>query len=288
MSYIQRLACVRSNLLAFLAWVGLASAGRVGLADTITLADLNSQFVINTTAGGSGGLWSVDSANYADTQALFYQIGASGLPNAWQYSGSSSFTTDGSENNGLVIQYQGNAASGYSGLHLTQIDTLLGSQPGSGSSLVSEELLLSNFGSSPADLHLFQYTNLQLSNGGDTLQFQPPAEMVQTSASATTEFVATGPPTAHEVGLVPTLLDELESGSPVLLSNGNGPLSGNTASGMEWDVPLGVGNSYNIGEQYSLNLVPEPSSGSLLAALALFAALARFGLQGFHGARKAD
>ena len=186
-------------------------------------------------------------------------------------------------NNVAVIQYQGDLAQGDSGLQLTQIYTLVGSQPGSGSSAVSEQIQLINGGSSPVDLYLFQYNNLQISNGADVLQFPSPAQISQTSGSGTAEIVATGLPTAYEAGTAPALLNALASASPAVLTNASGPVAGDPASAMEWEAQLGVGKSYTLSEDYSLNIVPEPSTVSLLAALAVLSALARFCRNGIRG-----
>ncbi len=269
MSYHHCLARGRHGLLALAAWVGLTTLAGVASAGMLSLLDLNSQINIDTAAGGISD-WSLDTVNYADIQTLSYQVGSSGPLTAWQYSSSSVFSTGDGQINGAAIRYQGD-----SGLQLTQIYTLVGSQPGSGSSDVSEQFQLTNSGSLPIDLHLFQYNNLQISNGEDSLQFLSPSHVYQTSPTGTAEVVVTGI-SAYQAGTAPALASALAGGSP-LTNNTNSPVTGDTASAMEWDVQLGAGKSYTFSEDNALNVVPEPSTGLLLAALAAGAALAYLG-----------
>jgi len=264
MSHNHHLFCQRYCLLGLAAWVGLTTLARVGSAGMIHLADLNAQVNIDTLAGGiSGG--TLDSQHYVNTQALFYRIGATGPQMTWLYSSSSAFSTgDGPENNVAVVKY-----TGVSGLKLTQIYSLVGSEFGSGSADISEQFQITNSGLSPLDLHLFQYNNLQISSGADTLQFKSPSQIYQTSSGQrTAEIVVTGMPAAYEVVTDSTLWDKLNNGSSAVLNNTSGPVTGNTASAMEWDlVQLNAGKSYTFSEDYALNIpdpVPEPSTMSLL------------------------
>ena len=206
------------------------------------------------------------------TQSLSYC--STGSLNAWLYSGSTPFSTDGVNNNGVSIRYTGNPATGDAGLLLTQIYTLVGSQPGSGSSDINEQFQLSNTGSAAVDLHLFQYNNLQLDAGADTLVYQSPSQVSQTSGPESAELVATGL-TACETGDPSTVWAAVTSNT---LTDNTNQVSGNPpASALEWDVPLAAGKSSTLSEDYALNVVPEPSTLSLVAAMAVCAALAYLG-----------
>ena len=274
MAYNHCLNFGRYCRLALAASVGLAALAGVASAGMISLADLNAQVNIDTTAGGISG-WSLDSANYPATQTLSYQLGSTDSQSAWQYSSSSVFASGDGQNNGAVIRYQGD-----SGLQLTQIYTLVGSQPGSGSSNLSEQFQLTNGGSLPVSLDVFQYNNLKIGDGTDTLQFLSPSQVYQTSGAGTAVVLVTGL-SAYEAGTAPTLLNALSHDA--LTDNTNSQVSGDTASAMEWELQLGAGKSYTLSETYALNAVPEPSTVSLFAALAACAGFAY--LRQFSSAR---
>jgi hypothetical protein len=117
---------------------------------------------------------------------------------------------------------------------------------------------------------LFQYNNLVLSNGADTLQFLSPSNTVQTGPQAIGYAVAniavTGTPTAIEAATYPTLLNALANDNPVALNGAVGPVNGNTESALEWETQQ---RSYTLVESYSLNVVPEPASLTLLGSAVL-------------------
>lgn len=281
MSHNYHSTLERYCLLALAAGVGLTVLARVASAGMISLADLNSQVSIDTTEAGISG-WSLDSVNYAYNQALSYQVGSTGSLGSWQYQSSSVWDIGGhGQNDVAVIQYLGD-----SGLQLTQIYTLVGSQPGSGSSNLSEQIEITNGGSSPAQLQLLQSNNFATSNGAAVLQSLPPSQAYQAPASETADLTVASLPTAYESLTASALSNMLAKASPAASASANGSAADDPASATEWAVQLGAGKSYAIGQEYSLNTlnaVPEPSTVLLLAALAVSFAVARLWRRGIAG-----
>jgi hypothetical protein len=262
MSRIHRFLRGQKCIPVILVLAGMAISAQAILAGTIALSNQNSQVTIDPVSGITD--WTLDSTSYTDSQALLYRTGGTGSQQSWVYSGGAAFsTTLDSVQNGAVLTYTGDG-----GLTLTETFILFGSQPGSGSSNLSEQIQITNPLPTAVDLQLYQYNNLALGGGSATLRFLSPSDVEQSGNNLKAELLANAP-TAHQAANSPFL-----SGFP--LTNADGPVVGNPASAMEWDVHLGGNRSTVVGQQYSLNAVPEPSTLMLFTALAGSVPLAAF------------
>ncbi len=243
----------------------LAALATAGRAETISLADGNTGVSINPTSASGMSQWVVDSTNYLTQNSFWYRIGSSGAIQPVSVLSLVSASVFDLAGDGLddaaVVKYKNGQ-----GLNITFTYSIIGGQPGSGTSDVNQQIQISNTGAQPLNLQLFQYSQLGLSAGDDTLQFVGSSQVLQTAASiGSIDTVVTGTqaPSAYEA------IDPAAWTTSPSLDDAAGPVSGNVASAWEWNMSLAKNGSFVIGEQSALNLspsapVPEPSTIVLL------------------------
>ncbi|MGA2032512.1 MAG: PEP-CTERM sorting domain-containing protein [Thermoguttaceae bacterium] len=238
-------------------------------AEMITLQDSDSAVVINPLSANLLSNWSIAGTNYLNQQGFWYLLGNSGLAqplSALTFTSISLDTSEAGLHDGATLYY-GTAG----GLQATVKYSLLGGDPGSGSSNLAEQVKLSNSSANPMTVRLFQYTDADLSADDDTVTVTP-SEALQSSSAAVLDSVVTGPLTGYEAGLTtisPTTLQRIETIAALTLNNATGPLVGDATWAYQWDATLQPNHSITLGQNNSLNLVPEPGSLSLLAGAAI-------------------
>lgn len=170
--------------------------------------------------------------------------------------------------------------------------TLTGGPAGVFDSRVASSVTLTNLGTGPADIHLFQYSDFDLkfdqASQLDQLRFTSPSSVVQTRAGTDFQLSASvGPAPTHYQGTDnfldfyfkffvdqdgPTTLNDTPAVGPVFP---NPPKD--SAFAFQWDRTLAAGESFRVGADFRLAAVPEPASLTLagLAAVGLVARAAR-------------
>lgn len=233
-------------------------------AAIITLTDGNSSVDVNDTTGAAEN-WYVDSfGDQLFTQRYFYRIGNSGGE-----SDLSSLTLSNASVLGgryLDLQYTGSSFT----LDITY--ALNGGSNGSGVSVLSQDVEITNTSGSTLDLHFFQYNDFDLFGIGGQTVTQTNANTVTQSNSNTilSEQIGTPAPDLFQVDGYPVLINALNDSSATTL-NGNSTYSGDATWAWQWDFSLASNDSVVIGEDLRLEItsvseVPVPAAVWLFAS----------------------
>ena len=242
--------------------LGILPAIAFGLPP-ITLTDPygpNSTVMIDPYSQAGMYSWSVEGTNQMAKQWYWFRIGNVAehsidwisAPSVSQQTPDQAKITYASQSLGLSVQ-------------LTYM--LVGADWGSGTSEIGEAVLLKNTGSTPMDLHLFEYTNFDLNGtaANETASLVNTSTIQQTDGAyvLTQGFVGvnSGTPSRWEINQVPVLLSELNDGIATNLAKATSPLTGDIEFAFQWDFNIGPGGSVSIGKDMLLeNVVPEPAS----------------------------
>jgi hypothetical protein len=253
----------------------------LSLADNITLTDDNSIVTVNPTSQSGMNSWIVDGKSCDAKQWFWYRIGTSGPEqsiDSLPLTGSTCVDsdTDGGGYDTINLTYENAQLQIYVQLRL------MGSDPGTGNSDISEIIKLKNKTTSYMDLHFFQYNNFTLSDH-DRVAFDDmhhvtqwvssSNEAVQEDCSESGDYAeasVTGSP-LHEAYAVPITLNKLNDGVPTTLDGNGSAGPGNVSWAFEWDLSgnhhIAPGGTYTISKNKILQ-VPEPSTVAILFSLA--------------------
>jgi len=272
--------CVRSLFCAAIS-VGFSAVSLHSQGQIVTLSDANT--VAQISVGNQAGMyyWNVDGQNQLFQQWFWYRVGNVGGEHSIDTIGAPSITTPtASTLNTTYANSQLSVLVKYS---------LTGGSLGSGISDISEQISLHNNGSTPLDLHFFQYSDFDLGGvtGGDTVSLDKDTRGYygadQTKGPYTLSETVVSPRATHgEAAFYNQTLLGLNDASPTTLNDNAGPVGpGDVTWGFEWDLSLGVGGTFVISKDKYLS-VPEPSAFALISVgLVVFAAIRRRGLAGF-------
>jgi large repetitive protein len=247
--------------------VGLA--GTTSADSLVTLTDENASLDFDLGATGAGmTAWTVDGVNRLTEQSFWYRVGntAQQKVNALTLSG---YTI--SDENGLTVNYAD--PSNRFTLQLTYL--LTGSDLGSGSSIIGENIRVKNSSKTQAlDFHLYQYVDVNLLGPTDpvdsdlTLAGAPSVnKATQTNGTQNlSETIATPAPTRYEAGTAASLHSELASGSVYNLNGNSSASDANLAWAFQWDTSISANGTLMISKSMQLTVVPEPSMLTMLVA----------------------
>jgi hypothetical protein len=253
--------------LAVASVMGFVTSGAYAVTPVVTLTDGNSSSVFNigTQAGNSS--WTVDGVNQLAQQWMWVGLGGAAPESLNNLTNSFLFHSGGVMN----TTYTG---AGYTvGLEVT----LTGGSAHSGTATMAEILTFNNTSDATETAHLYDYADFAvngLTNNQLTLSGTPvnTADTIGTGGTDANVSV-TGNPNHYQVGTGSTILNELNSGSAVTLSDGSvGPITGNANFAMEWDPTVDAGGTFQISIDKTITngaqpLVPLPSGAYSAAAL---------------------
>jgi len=240
------------------------------------LAYKNSSALVNITNAGAGVVgWNVDGINNLNYQGVYYRVGNS--PEALIQSISStptvSFVQVPNALSKLDVTYANSLLS------VQTLFQLTGSTAGSGKAGLSQTLTIKNISASPLDFHLFQYSDFDLAGltGGQSVQFgfdtlSQPYKVTQSGGpSSLSEAInLNSAPIGHYyAGNTSATLSSLNDGSPTTLGDVANVSGGNANFAYQWDVVLQPNETLTISKLMNI-IVPEPSVGSMLLAMAAF------------------
>jgi hypothetical protein len=202
----------------------------------------NSQVLIDPTSEAGLNSWTVNGTDVSYQHWYWLRIGS----NAPQFSLDSLSKPYG------LYQSQTNTTVNYlgQGLSATLAFSLTGGVNGSSASSLIESLTIQNVTNTTIDLHVFEYSDFDLSDdpSADTLAFPTANAVVQQGSGLTlTETIGTPVPNYYEGSWYAITLDKISGGSPVTLSDSLIPNSpGDQTFAHEWDTNLAAGQTIVI------------------------------------------
>jgi hypothetical protein len=247
----------------------LLVCGSPALGGTFTFSNNNSTVTIVPTSQAGMNSWVVDGVDELAQQWFWYSIG-SGSASSLDTLGTPVVTqTSNAFDSTLSVSYTGSM-----GLTATVTYVLTGGSTGSDTSDIGESIKLVNTSSSSMPLHFYQYSNFEV--GGSTnnvLTFSNSNAVDQSTSTYLAETAVAPTPNEYEGGAYPSLLNLLNSGSAVTLSNTPGfgvPMSGDMTWSYEWDRTLAPFNgTLLISKDKNISPIPEPGTFSLLGGGAM-------------------
>lgn len=230
---IAALVCLMATMIA-------GSAG----ATVYSLADLNSQVVIDTAAQGAQ-VWSVDGVDHLTTQWWYYRLGgAPGTTNpidALSFAGGGLTDTDfDGINDNLVLIYA--PTNGAWDVRVSW--TLVGGSLGSGVSDMGEAVRINNYGPNALNLSLFEYNDFEMNNtaGGDNIMRISADTVRQWEGAVSVRETVVKTPSYWQIGLYSNVAGQIASGNN--LTNQFPALYNiDAAWAYQWDVSLNAGKS---------------------------------------------
>ncbi len=240
----------------FLVAAAMAVALLAGTAGAVTtLSDGNSVAVIDSSSQGGMSSWVVDGQNYLFQQWFWYRLGETG--------GEQSIDTLGlTDETGFGTTSM--RTTGRNDLLEVQITYVLtGGSLGSGRSDIGESIKLTNLTNQTQTVHFFQYSDFDLGNlSANTGVFVNTNKVRQTGDTVVLQETTVGPPDPdhRELGIFPSLRNQLDDGSPTTLADTplGAALTGDVTWAYQWDFVLAPGASAVISKDKGILPVPEP------------------------------
>lgn len=273
------LAFARRSTLTALAVLGLTGAlVRQSPGALFTLVDNNSSIEVDTNASTNSYGWMVDNVTHLFEQSFWYRVGNAAESSLNSVADKQTNASDTNFNPGLDTLNVRYTVAGSFRVDVSY--SLVGSSPGSGTSVITENVTILNLSAGTLDFHFFQYSDFDLAGtpGGDVASFTNLNAVRQADgAAAFSETVATTVPHHREIAIWPTTLNKLTDGLPTTLSDTPiglqiGP--DDLTWAYQWDFAIPVGGSVNIGIAKNIDSIPEPATFALAATSALGLGLA--------------
>lgn len=257
------------RLIASLMTAGLLASAYSAGATVFTLTDANSSVTVDNASSDGMSAWEVDGVNHMYQQWFWYRIGDAGPESplddlSFLVGGTTDTDWDGNDDT-LYLSYGGD------GFEISIRYGLTGGTMGSRTSLLSEEIAITNTGNQALDFRFFQYNDYDLdgTSSDDMAVRSNDNTILQRdigTGSSISETVVTPQASRWEISAYSDLLDSLEDGAPTTLSNSGSGFSGDVTWGWEWDFTLaarGPGSTFVISKNKRIG-VPEPATLALL------------------------
>lgn len=237
-------------------------------ATIFNLTDANSSLVVDTGSQAGAQDWFIDGINVLNQQWFWYRIGSTGPEHSID-------TIDATPTETLLDPATLKITYTNSQLSVDILYALIGGTPGSRTSDVAETIRISNVGGTRLDLHFFQYSDFDLSPGGDRVQLSA-NHADQTPAGfgmMISETVITPQASHGEANIFSNTLDKLNDGSATTLNDVLTAGPGDATWAFQWDRSIAAGGSFIISKDKNIApTVPEPTAIALLGGVLLLIA----------------
>ncbi len=233
-------------------------------ATIYTLTDLNSVLSVDDSSAAGAYSWTIDGADILYQQWFWYRVGSTGPE---QSIDSLALMSASQLGNALSLTYAG------AGFTLDVDYELHGGSPGSRTSDVAEIIHITNTGTTPLDLHFFQYSDFDIGAGNvDTVTIDPTMQIVTQRPAVggpgiLSETVLTPRPSRAEANYYANTLLSLIDNAPTTLNNVRTAGPGDVTWAFQWDHVIGAGSSYIISKDKNAQPVPEPATLALLGGV---------------------
>lgn len=257
------------KILALTMTVLLVMAVGSPLEAAYILTDGNSSVSIDPGSPAGTYSWMVNGVNHLYKQWFWFRVGPSGPEASIDALALTNQKTIDSDGDGdldiLALLYSG------TGFEIYTKFILAGGSPGSKTSDMSEQIRITNLGSSPLDFHFFQFNDFDL-NG--TAQDDTAARINANTMKqwdpymVYSEVVVSPAPNHWQISNTGAILTALSDGSATTLLDAQNPLSGNVSWAFQWDFNIPAGGSALIVKDKVLDpaAVPSPTALVLLAS----------------------
>jgi len=229
-----------------------------------TLTNKNSVVTIDPGSPSGSYDWTVDGDNVLYQQWFWYRIGGTG--------GESPINTIATP---VVTQFLGTRGIELTytspQLEVSVVYLLTGGTSGSHNSDIAETISITNLGTSPLDLHFFQYSDFDLGPGLQdwvtiTADKQKAKQLPVGGGLSMSETVVTSSggfePVSHaEAGYYASTLNKLNDGVATTLNDVLVAGPGDVTWAFQWDKTVAAGGSFIISKDKSIGpAVPEPAA----------------------------
>lgn len=246
--------------------VFLATATTATGSGSLVLTSGNSSALVDADYGMGIYSWNVEGIEHLTQSWFWYRLGPSGGQTSINMLSRQPITQP--DANTASVRYTAADIEVTLGLELQ------GGPDGSNTSALAQAVTVRNPGQTSIDVHLFQYIDLDVdesySANAVTLTGTRAVQSGPQGTVIATQFVPAA--SRWQVAAYPDVLDLLTGGEPVTLNNCGGPVTGDLAFALQWDLQLAPGAAARID---ATSIIPDPATHVLLACLVMHLALTR-------------
>ncbi len=265
----------RRGALSLLAGAVFAVAVPLAHATSYTLTDLNSSITVDPTSQDGISAWKVDGVNQLYQQWFWGREGSTGpehsLDSLTLLNAKATDTNFNPGNDTLSLLYGDGTTTADSSLTVALHLSLAGGAAGSRTSDLNTQAMFSNLTDSPVTLHIFQYSDFDLSDNSDNDTATAPNAntIIQSDGGMILTDSAAPTPSKWQIGPYSGLLDSLNDSGPTGLTDSGSGTVGDATYARQWDFTLPPKGSGGATVGFSLDQhlsVPDPGTVLLLAA----------------------
>jgi hypothetical protein len=259
-------AAAAASLLGAATWQNAKAAN-------VVLSDGNSSVTLDPTSSAGISNWSINGQNEINKEWFWFRNGSSGGQSSIDTLGNPSvalFDTNGNGKNDTAMFTYGPT----NGIQISLTLSLTGGLTGTDTSDVTENLIITNKGTSAVNYHFFEYANFNLggSTSGENVSIANNNTATETGNGLQVQTVVSPKASEYEANLFPSLLNHINSSSTYTLADISSASNGDGEWGFQWDASIPAGGSLPIAVDgrfsASVQTIPEPTSAASVLGLA--------------------
>jgi MYXO-CTERM domain-containing protein len=252
----------------------LLGAGSWQNAKAITLTDGNSSVTFDPTSSTGISSWAISGQNQINKEWFWFRNGSTGgqLPVDTASSGSPSVTLFDTNGNGLndtaMVTYPTT-----NNIQIAITFSLTGGASGTDSSDLTENIIITNKGTSAVNYHFFEYANFNLggSTTSENVSIANNNTATETGSGLQVQTVVSPKASEYEANLFPSLLNHINSSTNYTLADLTSASNGDGEWGFQWDTSIPAGGSLPIAVdgRFSASVTPVPEPTGAVGILGL-------------------